>query len=42
MNNTISIIAYTDVWHDWRSRGVEGLYGENGVGVGEGVDTAAC
>ena len=40
VSNTINIITYTDVWHDWRDRGgaggVEGLLGRMGVGGGDG------
>ena len=40
MSNTINIITYTDVGHDWRDRGgaggVEGLLGRMGVGGGDG------
>ena len=43
VSNTINIITYTDVWHDWRGRGgaegVEGLLGRMGF-EGRRVDTA--
>ena len=39
VSNTINIITYTDVLHDWQGRGgaggVEGLLGRMGVGGGD-------
>ena len=41
VSNTINIIPYTDVWHDWRGMGgaggVEGLLGRFGIGGVNGV-----
>ena len=40
VSDTINIITFTDVWHDWRGRGgagdVEGLLGRIGIGGGDG------